>query len=121
MKATKRTSLTYIGLFALLAAVSGFSSGQAKSPVTRELVWSFPESEIASPQFLPSQKIIRASRFPDNGNQSLERERLLKRKQAMTFKSSTARRKKRGQLPNQQLDTSTIQFYFPTDTPWPIR
>ncbi len=51
MQASKRTSLTYIGLFALLAAVSGFSSGQAKSPVTRELVWSFPESEIASPQF----------------------------------------------------------------------
>jgi hypothetical protein len=48
---TIRTSLTYIGLFALLGMASGFSSGQARSSVTRELVWSFPESEIASPQF----------------------------------------------------------------------
>jgi hypothetical protein len=51
MRTKRRISSNYVVLFALLTAISGLSSGQVSSRVSKELVWSLPESEITSPQF----------------------------------------------------------------------
>ncbi len=40
-----------IVLVALLITISGFSSGQVDAAITKELVWSLPDSEITAPQF----------------------------------------------------------------------
>ena len=51
MGTKRRIFPNYVVLLAFLTAISALSSGQASSPVSKELVLSLPDSEIASPQF----------------------------------------------------------------------